>query len=113
MGSISKESILSYTVLVLWLRQLKVLSVTSTMGSFVYMLGRMLRDIAQWLVIYGFAVISFASALFVLFRNHRAAAGPSTIALGEECLTLDEVRPRHGGEDEGCHRLTRVGVGVT
>ena len=90
----AKESVLSYTVLVLWLRLLKVLSVTSTMGSFVYMLGRMLSDISQWLIIYAFAVISFASALFVLFRNHRAAVGPSTIALGEECVTLDEVRPR-------------------
>ena len=73
-GWAHKEAILSYTVLVLWLRQVQLLRVTVSMGSFGYMLYRMLQDIMRWIVMYGFACLAFSSALYVLFRNHRAVS---------------------------------------
>ena len=64
-----KEAILSYTVIFLWLRQLKVLTVSRYTGSFVYMLGCMLTDVMRWLLIYFFCAFAWAGGFYVLFRN--------------------------------------------
>ena len=90
-GIFDKEALLSYTVICLWLRQMKILQISSYTGSFVYMLGRMVLDVFRWLIIYAFGAMAFSAGLYVLYRNDRAAINRDggTRALGEECDRLD------------------------
>ena len=44
-GFLHKEAVLGYTVMLLWIRQLRLLQVGRQTGAFYFMLGRMLRDV--------------------------------------------------------------------
>ena len=90
-GLLDKEALLSYAVIMFWLRQAKVLVISSSTGAFVYMLVMMLQDVLRWLVIYGFGSVAFSAGLYVLFRNQRAALGLSHNGLGEECAELSSA----------------------
>mmetsp|Transcript_47423 Transcript_47423/g.106934 ORF Transcript_47423/g.106934 Transcript_47423/m.106934 type:complete len:888 (-) Transcript_47423:215-2878(-) len=74
-GLFDKEAILSYTVLLLWIKQIRLLQVTSKTGAFVYMLGIMLQDVFWWAVIYAICAFSFSASIYVLYRNQRAYIG--------------------------------------
>ena len=53
--------------LLLWLKPLHVLRLSSTAGPLVLMVGRMLRrDVFNWLLVLGCILLSFSAALFVL-----------------------------------------------
>ena len=88
-GFFHKEAVLSYTVIFLWIRQLEVLSVSSQFGSFVYMLGCMLKDVFRWFVIYFFCALAWAAGLLVLFRNRRAGVGPSYGDYIDQCENIE------------------------
>ena len=49
-GAFAREAILTYTVILLWLRQMKILQITRSTGAFVYMLSRMFGDVLSWCV---------------------------------------------------------------
>ena len=49
-GFLHKEAILGYTVMLLWIRQLRLLQVGRQTGAFYFMLGKMLRDVIRWAV---------------------------------------------------------------
>ena len=68
---------------------MKVLQVSPTTGSFVYMLEIMFVDVSRWLIFYCFGALAFAAGVFVLYRNNRAAIGIKISELSEECMKLD------------------------
>ena len=84
-----KEAILSYTVIFLWIRQLKVLTVSSTSGAFVYMIGRMIQDVLRWFLVFFFCALSWAAGFLVLFRNRRAGIGPHYGAHYDKCENIE------------------------
>ena len=85
-----KESILSFTVLLLWIRLVQVMKIFSTTGALVYMLNMMLRDVLRWLLIYMFGLVAFSAGMYILYRNRRAAIGSPHWRLGvhDECGNL-------------------------
>ena len=100
-----KEFVASITVILLWLRQIRVLQTNSETGAFVFMLEKMVKNVLHWLIIYGFGAISFANGLRVLYRNERAAIGkPYTrVAIVEDCHELD-TQACHGCNGcDGCN----------
>ena len=89
-GMLHKESILSFTVLLLWIRLVRVMQISSTTGALVYMLNMMIRDVVRWLIIYLFGLVAFSAGMYVLYRNRRAAIGSPHWRLGahDECGNL-------------------------
>ena len=85
-----KESILSFTVLLLWIRLVQVMKIFSSTGALVYMLNMMLRDVIRWLLIYMFGLVAFSAGMYILYRNRRAAIGSPHWRLGvhDECGNL-------------------------
>ena len=71
--------------LLLWLRSLHVLRLSSTAGPLVLMVGRMLRrDVFNWLLVLGCILLSFSAALFVLHGGgeYVACLQPDAFHLG-------------------------------
>ena len=89
-GLLDKESILSFTVLLLWFRLVRVMQVSSITGALVYMLNMMIRDVVRWLLIYVFGLGAFSSGMYVLYRNRRAAIGSPhwRLSVHDECSNL-------------------------
>jgi hypothetical protein len=67
-----------------WLRLLRILLLTS-LGPFMLMFVRMLIDVARMLVIESFIVVSFTSAIFVLYR----AVDPTKAGLPANAAAMD------------------------
>jgi len=94
--SIKEESVLAFTVVLLWIRQLKVLQVFRLTGWFVYMLFQMFHEVFLWLTFYFITVIGFSAGLRVLYRNQLMESGylyrsrdESTISDLAECEHLE------------------------
>ena len=90
-GTGHKEFVASITVILLWLRQIRVLQTNAETGAFVYMLERMVKNVLHWMIIYIFGSVSFANGMMMLYRNERAAIGNpyGRVAIIEDCHKLD------------------------
>ena len=93
---VHEDVILSFTVLLIWIRKLKVLQVSKLTGAFVYMVFEMLRDVFTWLIVYCLTVIAFSAGLRVLYRNQFMESGylyrsrdESTVSDRAECEHLE------------------------
>ena len=56
-----------------WLRLLRVLQLSSSMGPMVLMFIEMLKDVVQNLLLMGFVVFAFTAGLFIVFNSVRAS----------------------------------------
>ena len=63
----------SATTTLSWLRLLRVLQFSSSMGPLVLMFIEMLKDVVQNLLLMGFVVFAFTAGLFVVFNSVRAS----------------------------------------
>ena len=84
----TKEVILSFTVLLLWVRKLQALKVCSLTSSFVYMVFQMIKDVLKWLIVYFMTVVAFSMAFRVLYRD-RFMENQLDRTIGSETYSMD------------------------
>ena len=69
--ALAPESITSIAVLLMWLRQLRLLIVFPSMAPLVRMLVNMLQDVLRCLLLLAVVLVAFSAALTALFAQHR------------------------------------------
>ena len=83
------ETLFSFTVLLVWVRKTSLLRCFPATGAIVFMFERMVVDVTKWASLYVIGLVAFASALTVLYHNHRAAIPMSYDAIQSDCVRLD------------------------
>ena len=63
--------------LFMWLRQLRLLALSPSLGPLVYMGFKMVGDVAKWLVLVLAILLAFAAAFSVLLRDQAMGGGGS------------------------------------
>lgn len=117
---VHSETVLGFVVLLLWVRTFKVLVILETMGSFYYMLGRLVYDVAKWMAVFCIGILAFASCFFVIYRNQHMESGYLLLSrdpvwldmdLDSSCQRLDTLTASIGGCIEFLLEVTLDGAG--
>jgi len=91
-----------------WLRLMRVLTLSASLGPLTLMMVRMLSDVAKLLVIETFVVISFSAGIFVLYRGVDTPFSDEVAEQAADILTV--IHPLHPLHD--CEPMLDMHGGV-